>query len=90
MTITKRFCPSLEHNLVIVIIGLGFISAGIMLCLILWLVYANRPQREEAFVKNPSIIGTINQLNENNKEGRLNIRTFVVTSPARVAPDIEK
>lgn len=91
MTITLRFCPPLEHNLLIVIIGLGFISVGIMLCLILWLVYANRPQREEAFVKTPSVIGTCNRLDDHheNKDGRVNMVTLV-TSPARVVPDIEK
>uniref|UniRef100_A0A803LJJ0 Uncharacterized protein n=1 Tax=Chenopodium quinoa TaxID=63459 RepID=A0A803LJJ0_CHEQI len=94
MTVTSRFCPPLEHKLLIVIIGLGFISAGIMLCLILWLVYANRPRREEAFVKTPSITGSgsCNGLSDRheNKDGRVSMISFVVTSPARVVPDIEK
>ncbi|KAL2904725.1 Unconventional myosin-XVIIIa [Bienertia sinuspersici] len=79
MTITSRYCPPLEHYLVTVVVGLGFISTGIMLCLILWFVYANRPQREEAFVKTPSI----------NKDAHVTM-VSLVTSPARVVPDIEK
>ncbi|CAO2830158.1 unnamed protein product [Amaranthus hypochondriacus] len=55
MTITVRFRPPLEHFLMIVLVSLGFISAGVILCLVLWLVYANRHQREEAFVKTQSI-----------------------------------
>ena len=78
MTITSKYCPPLEHYLVIVKVGLGFISAGIMLCLILWLVYANRPQREEVFVKTASINGSCTE----NKD------RIVVTSPARVVPDL--
>ncbi|CAO2828551.1 unnamed protein product [Amaranthus hypochondriacus] len=78
MTITSKYCPPLEHYLMIVIVGLGFISAGIMLCLILWLVYANRPQREEVFVKTASINGSCTE----NKD------RIVVTSPARVVPDL--
>jgi hypothetical protein len=31
--------------------GLALISVGVLLCLLLWILYANRPQREEAFVK---------------------------------------
>lgn len=47
--ITKHYCPVLEHNLKMVDAGLGLISVGVMLCLILWTLYANRPQREEEF-----------------------------------------
>lgn len=91
MTITSRYCPSLEHHLLIVNVGLGFISAGIMLCLILWLVYANRPQREEVFVKTSSIKSSRNRLDDlrENRDGHVSIVSLVVTSPARVAPDIE-
>ena len=77
MTITVRFCPPLEHSLVIVIVGLGFISAGVILCLVLWLVYKNRPQREEAFVKTQSLKSSFPE----------NRDRIVVTSPARVVPD---
>ncbi|KAL4179224.1 hypothetical protein AMTRI_Chr13g118970 [Amborella trichopoda] len=50
-TITSVYCPSLEHHLKLVNAGLALISVGIMLCLVLWICYANRPQREEVFVK---------------------------------------
>lgn len=49
--ITSSYCPPLEHNLRIVNVGLGLISIGVLLCLILWTSYANRPQREEVFAK---------------------------------------
>ncbi|KFK41536.1 hypothetical protein AALP_AA2G142000 [Arabis alpina] len=48
-TITSDYCPPLEHNLRIVNAGLGLISVGVLLCLVLWVFYANRPQREEVF-----------------------------------------
>ncbi|KDP34977.1 hypothetical protein JCGZ_09265 [Jatropha curcas] len=51
--ITSNYCPPLEHYLHIVNVGLGLVSVGILLCLILWILYANRPQREEVFVKLP-------------------------------------
>ncbi|EEF27875.1 conserved hypothetical protein [Ricinus communis] len=51
--ITSNYCPPLEHYLKIVNAGLGLISVGVLLCLVLWMLYANRPQREEAFVKPP-------------------------------------
>ncbi|XAR72280.1 hypothetical protein NMG60_11018865 [Bertholletia excelsa] len=47
--ITSSYCPPLEHNLRLVNAGLALISVGVMLCLALWLLYANRPQREEVF-----------------------------------------
>ncbi|KAK9750372.1 hypothetical protein RND81_02G191700 [Saponaria officinalis] len=88
VTITSRYCPPLEHYLLIVEMGLGVISAGIMLCLILCLVYANRPQREEVFVKFPTVRGSdIDGLG--NKDSHVNMVSLVM-SPARVAPDIEK
>lgn len=47
--ITTNYCPPLEHYLKIITIGLGLISAGVLLCLILWILFANRPKKEEAF-----------------------------------------
>ncbi|PSS19313.1 Keratin-associated protein like [Actinidia chinensis var. chinensis] len=49
--ITSDYCPPLEHHLRMVNAGLALISVGVMLCLALWLLYANRPQREEVFAK---------------------------------------
>ncbi|KAA8532604.1 hypothetical protein F0562_032580 [Nyssa sinensis] len=49
--ITSGYCPPLEHHLRMVNAGLALISVGVMLCLALWLFYANRPQREEVFAK---------------------------------------
>ncbi|KAJ7954195.1 putative Transmembrane protein [Quillaja saponaria] len=49
--ITSNYCPPLDHDLKIINVGLGLISVGVLLCLVLWILYANRPQREEAFVK---------------------------------------
>ncbi|KAF5940333.1 hypothetical protein HYC85_021500 [Camellia sinensis] len=49
--ITSDYCPPLEHHLRTVNAGLALISVGLMLCLALWLLYANRPQREEVFAK---------------------------------------
>ncbi|KAJ7943045.1 putative Transmembrane protein [Quillaja saponaria] len=51
LEITSSHCPSLEHYLKIVNAGLTLISVGVLLCLVLWVIYANRPQREEAFAK---------------------------------------
>lgn len=49
--ITTSYCPPIEHNLLIVNTGLGLISIGVLLCLLLWVFYANRPRREEVFAK---------------------------------------
>ncbi|XP_028759508.1 uncharacterized protein LOC114718376 [Neltuma alba] len=49
--ITSSFCPPLNHYLEIINAGLGLISVGVLLCLVLWTLYANRPQKEEVFVK---------------------------------------
>ncbi|KAK8529266.1 hypothetical protein V6N13_102200 [Hibiscus sabdariffa] len=49
--ITSNYCRPLEHYLKIVNAGLGLISVGVLLCLVLWILYANRPRREEVFVK---------------------------------------
>ena len=94
VTITSRFCPPLEHYLLVVEIGLGLISAGIVLCLVLWLVHANHPQREEVFVKQSSRKQSGNIQGEdrgNTKDGAVNMvnLNLVVTSPARVVPHLE-
>ena len=47
--IKTRYCQPLEHDLQMVNAGLGLISVGVMLCLILWIFYANHPQREGVF-----------------------------------------
>ena len=49
--ITSSYCPPLNHYLKVVNAGLGLISVGVLLCLVLWILYANRPLREEEFVK---------------------------------------
>jgi len=48
--ITSNYCPPLKHYLDIINVGLGLISVGVLLCLVLWILYANRPQRGEVFV----------------------------------------
>ncbi|BBG94528.1 hypothetical protein Prudu_002838 [Prunus dulcis] len=51
-TITSSYCPPLDHYLKIVNAGLALISVGVLLCLVLWVLYANRPGRRElVFVK---------------------------------------
>ncbi|KAL0396734.1 UNVERIFIED_CONTAM: hypothetical protein Scaly_0121800 [Sesamum calycinum] len=49
--ITSSYCPPLEHYLGLVNAGLALISVGVMLSLALWILYANRPRREEVFAK---------------------------------------
>ncbi|CAL0318446.1 unnamed protein product [Lupinus luteus] len=49
--ITSSYCPPLNHYLKIINAGLSLISVGVLLCLVLWILYANRPRREEVFVK---------------------------------------
>jgi hypothetical protein len=44
-SITMQYCPNLERNLRLVCAGLALISAGVLLCLVLWVFYANRPRR---------------------------------------------
>lgn len=63
--ITSNYCPPLEHYLKIVNAGLGLISAGVLLCLLLWILYANRPQREEVFAKLPLPIKCISRSQNN-------------------------
>ncbi|KAI3720088.1 hypothetical protein L6452_20998 [Arctium lappa] len=50
-TITSDHCPQLQHHLRLVNAGLALVSAGVMLSLALWIIFANRPQREEVFAK---------------------------------------
>ncbi|XP_076881897.1 uncharacterized protein LOC143530169 [Bidens hawaiensis] len=50
-TITSDHCPPLQRHLRIVNVGLALISVGVVLSLTLWIIYANRPQREEVFAK---------------------------------------
>ncbi|CAH9096005.1 unnamed protein product [Cuscuta epithymum] len=47
--ITSQHCPRLEREVRTVYAGLALISVGLMLSLALWMVYANRPRREEVF-----------------------------------------
>ncbi|KAK9107028.1 hypothetical protein Syun_023039 [Stephania yunnanensis] len=49
--ITSEYCPHLEHYLKMVNVGLCLISVGVMFCLVLWLLYANRSRRDEVLVK---------------------------------------
>ncbi|KAH1098046.1 hypothetical protein J1N35_014967 [Gossypium stocksii] len=49
--IISNYCHPLERYLKMVNAGLGLISVGVLLCLVLWIFYANRPRREEVFVK---------------------------------------
>ncbi|XP_004496987.1 uncharacterized protein [Cicer arietinum] len=49
--ITSSYCPPLKHYLKIINVGLGLISVGVLLCLVLWILYSNRPRRGEEFVK---------------------------------------
>jgi hypothetical protein len=49
--ITSSYCPPLKHYLKIINVGLGLISVRVLLCLVLWILYANCPQRGEVSVK---------------------------------------
>lgn len=42
--ITSNYCHPLERYLKMVNAGLGLISVGVLLCLFLWIFYANRPE----------------------------------------------
>ncbi|KAL4586677.1 hypothetical protein LXL04_011319 [Taraxacum kok-saghyz] len=55
-TITSDHCTPLKQHLKMVNAGLGLVSVGVMLSLALWMIYANRPQREEVFAKITSTI----------------------------------
>ncbi|KAI4357696.1 hypothetical protein L6164_001630 [Bauhinia variegata] len=65
--ITTGYCPPLNHSLKIVNAGLGLISVGVLLCLVLWILYANRPQREEAFVNKLRSLKNRFNRNQNNQ-----------------------
>ncbi|CAJ1932385.1 unnamed protein product [Sphenostylis stenocarpa] len=62
--ITSRYCPPLNHYLQLINVGLGLISIGVLLCLVLWILYAIRPQREEAFVWHNIAIKLKNKLSK--------------------------
>ncbi|KAG8475521.1 hypothetical protein CXB51_032280 [Gossypium anomalum] len=49
--IGSNYCHPLEHYLKIVNAGLGLISVGVLLCLVLWIFYADCPFRADAIVK---------------------------------------
>ncbi|OAY47216.1 uncharacterized protein LOC110617441 [Manihot esculenta] len=70
--ITSNYCPPLEDYLKIVNAGLGLISVGVLLCLLLWVLYANHPQREEVFVKIPLSIKGINSCRSSKTSSRHN------------------
>lgn len=53
-SIVNLYCPHLKLDLRMVNSGLALICLGLLFCLVMWVFYANRPQREEVFVKNPS------------------------------------
>ncbi|MBA0772837.1 hypothetical protein Gotri_008152, partial [Gossypium trilobum] len=46
--IGSNYCHPLEHYLKIVNAGLGLISVGVLLCLVLWIFYADCPCRADA------------------------------------------
>ncbi|GMH15185.1 hypothetical protein Nepgr_017026 [Nepenthes gracilis] len=47
MKITSSYCPPLEHYLRMVDVGLGLISVGVMLCLVLWVLCENSSRTAE-------------------------------------------
>ncbi|KAE9618708.1 hypothetical protein Lal_00047765 [Lupinus albus] len=49
--IISSYCPPLNNYLKIINAGLGLISVAVLLCLVLWILYANRSGSEEVFVK---------------------------------------
>lgn len=51
--ITSSYCPSLEDHLRVVNAGLGLISAGVLLCLVLWMLYSSRSREEGDTCLNP-------------------------------------
>ncbi|PIN14315.1 hypothetical protein CDL12_13053 [Handroanthus impetiginosus] len=76
--ITSSYCPPLERYLQIINAGLALISVGVMLSLSLWMLYANRPRREEAFAEISSQIrsscsGKMNSKNGDNIASRTEI-----------------
>ncbi|KAF6163522.1 hypothetical protein GIB67_002527 [Kingdonia uniflora] len=73
-TITSDHCPPIEHYLKMVVAGLGLISVGVILCLVLWLLHANRPRREEVFAKHTLPINCLDI--SNNSSSRNNDSSF--------------
>ncbi|KAJ4829350.1 hypothetical protein Tsubulata_024229 [Turnera subulata] len=67
LEITSSYCPPLERYLKLVNGGLGSISVGVLLCLVLWILYGNRLQREEEFVRNSSPVNNSNNSNRNDR-----------------------
>lgn len=65
LKITSSYCPVLEHNLKVVNAGLGLISVGVMLCLVLWIAYAENPLMEDVFVQ-----FSLKKVNGDNNGGR--------------------
>ncbi|KAG6601253.1 hypothetical protein SDJN03_06486, partial [Cucurbita argyrosperma subsp. sororia] len=49
--ITTGYCPYLHQHLKIVNIGLAMTSVGTLLCLLLWILYANHPQMGDVSAK---------------------------------------
>lgn len=56
--ITSDHCPPLEDRLRMVNAGLGLVSVGVMLSLALWIIYANRPQKEEEVFAKADVMGS--------------------------------
>ncbi|XP_051144697.1 uncharacterized protein LOC127260802 [Andrographis paniculata] len=75
--ITARYCPPLEHDLRLVNAGLALISVGVMLSLALWMLFANRPRREEVFAK---LRGSCSGKNTS-KSGNNSVATSTGTTP---------
>jgi hypothetical protein len=50
-TITKNYCPGLREHLRWVYIGLAFVSTGIMLSIIFWVVYSKQRRRRDEYLK---------------------------------------
>ncbi|CAI9756023.1 unnamed protein product [Fraxinus pennsylvanica] len=71
------YCPPLKHSLRTLNAGLALISVGVMLSLALWILYANRPQREEALAKISSRI-------RSSCSGKTRIKHYQTTSSARL------
>ncbi|RDY03934.1 hypothetical protein CR513_12411, partial [Mucuna pruriens] len=51
--ITSRYCPPLNHYLKVINVGLGLISIGVLLCLVLWILYANHPKGRKSLLGSP-------------------------------------
>ncbi|XP_057962687.1 uncharacterized protein LOC131154148 [Malania oleifera] len=83
LEITSSYCPPLDHHLQMVNAGLGLISTGVMLCLILWILYANRSRREEVFVNLFSPRKSGGSAHKNTLTNDANKNTSLSTSPTR-------